>query len=70
MKALVTQLYKGGKPLPHGKQPKVFSGELDVSDKMHHVLKGLVTEACLLESDGLLMAVEIRVNLAERFFLA
>jgi hypothetical protein len=52
MNVYITRLYKAGKPLPRNKKLDVFEGELDVSDRLHPILKRLVKEAKLIKQNG------------------
>lgn len=52
MNVYITRLYKAGKPLPRNKKLDVFEGDLDVSDRLHPILKRLVKEAKLVKQDG------------------
>jgi hypothetical protein len=53
MRALVTPLFKRGKPIPRDERTRVFSGDLIVNDQINPVLQRTVREARLFGANGL-----------------
>jgi len=52
MQAKVSQLFKAGRPLSRDKQLKMFEGDMNVSEHLNPCVNRLVSEACLLHSNG------------------